>query len=54
MIYVAVLVTAGAVFIFYSFWVYHYVDLEHEADVIIEMESDATIEDEGSDGRVPY
>jgi len=42
-IYLGVAAIAGAVFMFCSFWVYHYVDLEHEADTIIDSESDLPI-----------
>lgn len=39
-IYLGVAAIAGAVFVFCSFWVYHYVDPEHEVDDMIEIESD--------------
>lgn len=37
-IYLGVAVLAAAVFVFCSFWVYHYVDLEHEFDDSIEFD----------------
>lgn len=39
-IYLGVAAIAGAVFVFCSFWVYHYVDLEHEVDDTTGTESE--------------
>ena len=40
--YLATAVFAGAIFLFASFWVYHYVDLDYESrDYIAEQETDA-------------
>lgn len=40
-VYLATGATAGAVFMFATFWVYHYVDLDHEPGNIAEQETDA-------------
>ena len=41
MVYLATGALAGAVFMFASFWIYHYVDLEHESRYFPEPETDA-------------
>ena len=41
MVYLATGAIAGAIFIFASFWIFHYVDLDHEPGNIAEQESDA-------------
>ena len=40
MIYLATGALSGAIFVFASFWVYHYVDLDHEPGNIAEQETD--------------
>lgn len=46
-IYLGVAAVAVAVFIFCGFWVYHYVDLEHEADSITETEPEIPMTNSG-------
>ena len=41
MIYLVLSAIAGGVFVFCSFWVYHYVDLEHGSDEMIDTGNDA-------------
>ena len=43
MIYLTITAIAGGTFVFCSFWVYHYVDLEHEAEDMAETETEASI-----------
>lgn len=40
-IYLATAALAGAIFMFASFWIYHYVDLEQESQDVAEHETDA-------------
>ncbi len=40
-VYLATAVLAGAIFMFASFWIYHYVDLDHESRDVAEPETDA-------------
>ena len=37
-VYLATIVIAVAIFIFCSFWIYHYIDLEHGSEDITEVE----------------
>ena len=39
MFYLATLAIAGGTFIFTTFWIYHYVDLEHEFEDLNELET---------------
>ena len=39
--YLATAALAGAIFMFASFWIYHYVDLEQESGDVAEHETDA-------------
>ena len=41
MIYLATLAVAGGVFMFCSFWIYHYVDLDHGSGDLTELETEA-------------
>ena len=42
--YLATTVLAGAVFLFASFWIYHYVNLDHEArDYTAEPDTEAVL-----------
>lgn len=41
MVYLATGALAGAIFMFASFWIYHYVDLDHESGNLAEPETDA-------------
>ena len=41
MVYLAVTAIAGGVFVFCSFWVYHFVDLEHDTNQLAEAEAEA-------------
>ena len=40
-VYLATAACAGAIFMFASFWIYHYVDLDHESGDAAEPEMDA-------------
>ena len=40
-VYLATAVLAGAIFMFASFWIYHYVVLDHESRDVAEPETDA-------------
>ena len=40
-VYLATTAFAGAVFVFASYWVYHYVDLDHESRDVAESDTDA-------------
>ena len=40
-VYLATVVFAGTIFVFASFWIYHYVDLDYESRTIAEPETDA-------------
>ena len=40
-VYLATAAFAGAIFMFASFWIYHYVDLDHESRDVTESETDA-------------
>ena len=40
-VYLATAALAGATFMFASFWIYHYVDLDHESGDQAEQERDA-------------
>ena len=39
MFYLATIAIAGCPFMFTSFWIYHYVDLEHEFEDMTELET---------------
>ena len=39
MFYLATIAIAGGTFMFCSFWIYHYVDLEHEFEDMTELET---------------
>ena len=39
--YLATAAFAGAIFMFASFWIYHYVDLDHDSGDAAESEIDA-------------
>ena len=39
-VYLATAALAGAIFMFASFWIYHYVDLEQESRDVAEPETD--------------
>ena len=41
MVYLVTLAVAGGVFMFCSFWIYHYVDLEHGSGDLTELETEA-------------
>ena len=41
MFYLATIAIAGGTFIFTTFWIYHYVDLEHEFEDMTELETAA-------------
>lgn len=41
-VYLATTVTAGGIFIFCSFWIYHYIDLEHGSGDMTELETEAS------------
>lgn len=40
-VYLVTAALAGAIFVFASFWVYHYVDLDHDFQNVVEPEADA-------------
>ena len=40
MVYLATLAVAGSVFMFCSFWIYHYVDLDYDSGDMIEAVSE--------------
>lgn len=43
MFYLGTTAVAAASFVFCSFWIYHYVDLEHGAEEGVEAESETSV-----------
>ena len=41
MVYLATAAFAGAIFVFSSFWIYHYVDIDHENRDVADSDMDA-------------
>ena len=42
MVYLALTVIALAIFVFCSFWIYHYIDLEHGSGDLAELETETS------------
>ena len=47
MFYLATIAIAGGIFVFTSFWIYHFVDLDHEFEDLTELETVAAQSEQG-------